>query len=81
MVDLKRLRDAAKSNAAMFFKLANNALRVLASDPNAIKACARAEKNGVNKHSDSAIRSATAVANLNERIYQIDSLLERLEKG
>lgn len=81
MDDLKKLRNAAKTNAAMFFKLANDALRDLATGYNPVQACIKAEKAGINKHADSAIKSTQAVAALNDKIFQIDLLLERLENG
>lgn len=79
--DLKKLRDAAKTNAALFFKMSNNALRELTtSTSDFTRASSKAVKSGVNKHSESAIKAAEAVARLDEKIYQVDILLEHFEK-
>ena len=79
LADLKKLRDAAKTNAALFFKMSNSALRELSTERDSLKGCGKALKNGVNRHSDSAIKASEAVMDLNKDIYQIDILLEKLD--
>lgn len=79
--DLKKIRDAVKTNAALFLKISNNALRELTtSTSDFTRASSKAVKSGVNKHSESAIKAAEAVARLDDKIYQVEILLEHFEK-
>lgn len=78
--DLKKLRDAAKTTAALYYRMANNTLTQLTSEKDAVKASGKASKSGVNKHSDSAIKAAEAIARLNEQIYQIGMLVAHIER-
>lgn len=78
--DLKKIRDGVKTNAALFLKLTNAGLRELAFEKNTLKACGKAAQYNLNKHSDSAMKAAEAVVKLDEKIYQIDLLLEHFER-
>lgn len=78
--DLKKLRNAAKTMSVLYYKMANNTLTQLTAERDAVKASGKASKSGVNKHSDSAIKAAEAIARLNEQIYQIGMLVSHLEK-
>ncbi len=78
--DLKKLRDAQKSLAALYFKLSSSTLTDVMATKKGVKASSEAYKSGVNKHSDSAARAANSVIQFNENIYQLGAILEELKK-
>lgn len=78
--DLKKLRDAQKNLAALYFKLSSSTLTDVMATKKGVKASSEAYKSGVNKHSDSAARAANSVIQFNENIYQLGAILEHLAK-
>lgn len=78
--DLKKLRDAAKSSAALFFKVTNTALTDVLATKKGVAASEKAYKSGVNKHSESAIKAAAFVMQSNDNLYQLGLILDHIQK-
>lgn len=77
--DAKKIRDGIKSLAVQYIKISSTALSDAMTTDTGVKASKKAFQSGVNRHSDSAIKIAEAIARLNEQIYQIGIVASHIE--
>lgn len=79
--DLKKLRDGIYTNAMRALNIANTSLRELLEMDDPVAACGIATKTGTHIQSNSGIKGALAILQINNHLYQIDILIEYFLKS